>query len=125
VRGQDRSLILRGEDTLKTMGIPDRARTPILEVTIRNRGRRAAEIKSVNQARSGGGMFVFGDLLPQVPFEIPAERTKVLAMGAEGGYQHGEIALKRFFALDGADRIHPLRERFRQKLRRAVRLGRK
>lgn len=113
-------MIVKGDDTLQTMEVPVGARSPILEVVIRNRGRRDAEIRSISQRRPGG-VFVFGDLLPQIPLEIPGERTKVLVMGDRGGYAHGSIALARFFVVDGANRIHPLSERYRQRLDRLLR----
>lgn len=114
-------MIIKGDDTLKTMGITPTMRTPILEVVVRNRGRRDAEIRTIGQARPDGGSFVFGDLLPQIPFEIPGERTKVLVMGDRGGYEHGSVSPKRFYVVDGANRIHPLRERYRQWLTRPFR----
>jgi hypothetical protein len=77
----------------------------------------------VNQVIGRGGFNVFGDLLPHVPFLIPAERTFTLALGKDGGYAHGEIPLERLFVVDGAGRIHPLRERYRQRLGRLLRLS--
>jgi len=118
VKGQERPLIVKGEDTMRTMQVPDSARRPILTVKVRNRGRREATIDSVNQVIAGGKINVFGDLLPQVPFLIPAERGSTLVMGKDGGYAHGDIRLKRFYVVDGAGRIHPLRERDRQRVRR-------
>ncbi len=109
-----------GDDTLRPMGGPAGGRTPILEVVIRNRGRRDAEIRTIAQARPSGGVHVFGDLLPQIPFEIPGERTRVLVMGDRGGYSHGDVTPTRFYVVDGADRIHPLRERHRQRLERLL-----
>jgi chaperonin GroEL len=86
-----------------------------------------ATINSVNQVIRGGDergprISVFGDLLPQVPFLIPAERGFTLVMGQDGGYAHGETSLERFYVVDGAERIHPLRERYPQRLRRILRL---
>ena len=49
VKGQERKMIVRGESTLQTMGVPNSARRPILEVEVRNRGRRDATIDSVSQ----------------------------------------------------------------------------
>ena len=126
VKGQARPLIVKGEDTLRTMGVPDGARKPVLIVKVRNRGRRDATIESVSQVIEDGGgrIYVFGDLLPQVPFPIPAERAVTLVMGKDGGYAHGDVALKRFYAVDGANRIHPLGERLRQRLSRLTRQSR-
>jgi hypothetical protein len=119
VKDDPQWLIIRGEDTLRTMGITSAMRRPVLDVEIRNRGRRDIHIDDVAQARLGGS-FKFGDLRNQVPFDLLAESRKTLILGAEGGYEHGDIRLKRFFAVDGAGRIHPLRERWRQRLARPV-----
>ena len=123
VKGHDRPLIVKGETALQTMAIPASARTPILTVGIRNRGRRDASIDSVNQVIGLGRVNVFSDLLPQVPFLIPAERSFTLVLGKDGGYAHGDIRLERFFVVDGAGRLHPLRERYRQRLSRVLRLS--
>ena len=63
------------------MKVPDGAKTPILTVKVRNRGRRDARIESVNQFLANGRSYVYADLLPQVPFPIPAEQTATLVMG--------------------------------------------
>ncbi len=123
VKGEARPLIVKGERTLRTMGVPATVRKPVLTVRVRNRGRRDATVDSVNQVIAGGGFNVFSDLLPQVPFATPAERSFTLAMGQDGGYTHGDVSLKRFFVVDGAGRVHPLRERYRQRLHRIVHLS--
>ena len=112
------SLIVRGKDTLQTMGVPVGARKPVLQLIIRPRGRRDAHILSISQVSPEGKQTVFGDLLEHLPLEIPAEQTKTLLIGHEGGYEHGDIRLGRFFVVDGASRVHPLRERYRQRLSR-------
>jgi hypothetical protein len=122
VKGQTRPLLVKGEATLKTMGVPQSACTDVLTVIVRNRGRRDAAIETVNQVieEGRGRVNVFGDLLPQTPFLVPAERSSTLVMGQTGGYKHGSLRLKRFFVVDGAGRVHPLRERYRQRLRRIL-----
>jgi hypothetical protein len=102
------------------------ARQPVLTVTVRNRGRRDSTIETVAQVIEGGGakVNVFDDLQPSLPFWLPAERSHVLAMGQQGGYEHGDIALKRFNVVDGAGRIHLLSERLRQRLSRLFRRSR-
>jgi hypothetical protein len=114
-------LIIRGEETLETMGIKPNQRLPILEIAVRNRGRRDAQILHVSQRRKGGGAYVYADAVFQVPFDIPAERTHLLALGKDGGYVHGDVPPRHFFVVDGANRIHPLRERYRHRLRRLIR----
>jgi len=110
------TMLVAGEDTLKTMGIQPRQREPVLELVVRNRGRRDAMIEAVSKTRRGNGAWAFGDLAGQVPFDLPAETSKTLILGADGGYQHGDISLKRFYAVDGAQRIHPLRQRNRRRV---------
>jgi len=63
---------------------------------------------------------MFADLMGQVPFELPAETSKTLVIGAQGGYEHGNIAPRRFYAEDGAGRVHPLRARWRIRLETAT-----
>ena len=57
-----------------------------------------------------------------MPFLITAERSFTLVMGQHGGHAHGEGPLRRFYIVDGTGRIHPLRERYRQRVRRILRL---
>ena len=108
-------MVIEGEDTLKTMGVQPHQRSPVLKIVVRNRGRRHAKIETVSKTRQGSGAFVFGDLAGQVPFDLPAESSKTLLLGATGGYEHGSISPKRFYAVDGADRVHPLRQRNRRR----------
>lgn len=119
VKNEPQWLIVRGEDTLKTMGITPAMRRPVIDIEVRNRGRRDVRIDDVARARLGGS-WKFGDFRYQVPFDLPAERKQSVILGAEGAYQHGDIKLTRFFAVDGAGRIHPLRERWRQRLLRPI-----
>jgi hypothetical protein len=113
-------LVVRGDETLRTLGVPSGAKSPILQLTIRNRGRRDARIQSINQATRSGSV-VFSDLLTETPFELPAERTRTVQIGTKGGYAHGEIPPRRFYVVDGVNRTHPLRERYRQRLERLFR----
>jgi len=112
---------VKNEKTLQTMGVSGSQRTPIRAVTVRNRGRRDAKIQNLLQAKNRNVSNVFGDLMLQLPFPTPAEETVDLVMGKDGGYGHGDVKLKRFYAVDGANRIHPLRERYRQRLARPFR----
>lgn len=115
VKGEPRPIIIRGWDTLLTMEITPTQRTPVLEIEVRNRGRRDVQIETVSKARLGGA-WIFGDLLPQLPFDVPAERKHSVLLGQRGGYDHGSIKLGRFYVVDGAGRVHPLHERWRQRL---------
>jgi len=46
---------------------------------------------------------------------------RVLDHGGAGGYTPGDLPLRRWTVTDGAGRVHPLRERYRQRLERAIR----
>jgi hypothetical protein len=121
VRNEPRVMVVKGEKTLTTMGVPASARRPVLELTIRNRGRRDAKIQQVLQAKNRNVSDVFGDFMSYLPFLVPAETTVNLVHGKDGGYAHGEVKLKRFYVVDGANRVHPLHERYRQRLARPFR----
>jgi hypothetical protein len=108
-------MIVKGYDTLETMGVQPTQRSEIFAIVVRNRGRRPARIETVSQMH-GAKSFVFGDLAGQVPFDLPAETSRTVVLGGEGGYRHGEIRPHRFYAVDGAQRIHPLRNRYRQRI---------
>ena len=109
-------MIVRGEDTLHELDVKPNQRVPILEIVITNRGRRNAKIKKINQRRRWHGSLEFGDLAGQVPFDLPADDSHVVVLGARGGYAHGTISTRGFFATDGAERIHPLRTRWSRRL---------
>jgi hypothetical protein len=42
-------MVVYGDDTLKTMGVPPSAATPILAVTVMNRGRQPVRIDKVSR----------------------------------------------------------------------------
>ena len=121
VKNDPRVMVVKGEKTLETMDVPVGARRPVLELTIRNRGRRDAKVQNVLQARNRNVSTVFGDFMAYLPFLVPAETTVNLVHGKDGGYEHGELDLKRFYVVDGANRVHPLHERYRQRLARPFR----
>jgi hypothetical protein len=107
-------MLIEGEDTLETVGAQSAQTREVLRVTLRNRGRRDARIEAVGKRRWTGS-WVFSDLLGQVPCDLPLESSKTVVVGADGGYSHGDISPRRY-AVDGAGRTHPLRERYRQRL---------
>jgi len=88
--------------------------TQILWITVKNRGRRPAQIVQVARAASPHHE-TYADFHDQVPFDLPPGHGYSLVNGAEGGYQWETIPLKRFYVLDGAGQIHPLRERYHQR----------
>jgi hypothetical protein len=112
VRTPQGHLLIRAEDTLQTMGVTPEQRKEVLHVGVRNRGRRDAKIESVGQF-TWKGAALFADLAHKVPFDLPAESSHDLLIGAQGGYEHGQISTRRFFVEDGAQRKHPLRARWR------------
>lgn len=91
---------------------------PMLMVTVSNRGRRPVQITHVTWVASArAGTFAFSqDILGQLPITLGESESKTFGHGHMGGYAHGTIPLRRWFATDGAGRIHPLRERYRQRL---------
>ena len=106
-------LVVRGEDTLATMGVTRTQRIEILQLSIRNRGRRDARIETVSKVKTPGvGSLVFGDLATAVPFDLPAETSHPLLLGTRGDYRRGEYGTFGFYVVDGAGRIHPLRHRY-------------
>lgn len=56
----------------------------------------------------------FVDAITQLPIELDAEDSKTIFLG-QGDYSHGDIKTRRFYVVDGAGRIHPLLERYRQR----------
>jgi hypothetical protein len=107
--------VIKAEDTLDNMGVPPELRREVLRVVVRNRGRRDARIEKIGQLTLTGAR-MFGDISDQVPFDLKAETSKVLLLGVDGGYQHGDISPRRFYAEDGAGRRHPLWMRWRIRL---------
>jgi hypothetical protein len=106
-------MIVRGEDTLATMGVAKTQRTELLELVVRNRGRRPARIENVSKVRGlGVGRLVFGELARAVPFDLPAETSHTLTIGTAGDYSRGEHGRYGFYVVDGAGRVHPLRHRY-------------
>jgi hypothetical protein len=105
-------LVVAAEDTLQTMGVKEDERQEILQIVVRNRGRRDARIENVGQATLTGAN-LFTGLMGQIPFDLPAETTKTLVIGAEGSYTFGDIRTRRFYVEDGVGRKHPLRARWR------------
>lgn len=114
------ALIVRGEDTLVTMGVQPGQYKEILAIEVRNRGRRDARAHTVTKARRWRGSIHFSDLDSQVPCALPAESATTLTLGHDGGYAHGQESTRRFYVVDGAGRVHPLRERYRQRLQMLV-----
>lgn len=108
------SFVAADEKTLATMGVTPEDATPVITVAIRNRGRFPVQIQTISRAHPVN-RDLFHDLLRQVPFEVAAGQTRTVTLGVDDDYTPDTEPLRRFFALDGAGRIHPLRERWRQR----------
>jgi len=119
VKGTAREMIVYGDDTLKTMGVPRSGATPMLAVTVKNRGRQPVQIDTVSRV-AGIKHHVFGDFMAQVPFELAPGHSKTVVHGRQGGHNHGDIPLSRFYVVEGAGRIHPWTERWRQRVERLI-----
>ena len=110
-------IIVVGDDALEAIGAAGAPHSEIATVAIRNRGRRAVQIRVVSKANPGGGFYTLDELLPALPLIIEPGHSRELTIGSPGAhpYHHGDLgAMKRFFVVDGAGRIYPVRERWRQ-----------
>jgi hypothetical protein len=96
------------------------ARQPLLMVTVSNRGRRAVSIDGIARLERivAGTSIVTVDLMQQTADKprLAESQSRTFVHGQLGGYTHGDLAESRWYITDGAGRIHPLRERFRQRL---------
>lgn len=112
------------EAELITPGV-DR-RQPVFGVKVANRGRRAVTITHVAYVRSArathGGHVMSADMREALAARHRLEEGESYTYqhGQMGGYAHGDLPLKRWYVTDGAGRVHPLRERHRQRLERAA-----
>lgn len=100
------------------------ARTPVVMVRVSNRGRRAAHITHISRVVSArrNRHELSADIMRQlaVPIRLDESEGKTVVHGAQGGYTPGSMPLKRWYVVDGAGRIHPLRERYRQRVERIL-----
>jgi hypothetical protein len=98
--------------------------TPMLDVTVSNRGRRTVYITKVAPVASAvrGGHLLSVDFMQQLsPHPRLAEgESKSFYHGMHGGYAPGDLGMNRWFVRDGAGRIHPLHERYRQRLEASI-----
>lgn len=95
-------------------------RYPIFWVTVANRGRRAVSIDSIARTATAvrGTSIVTVDLMEQTQTKprLEESQSRTFVHGQRGGYQHGDLPTSRWYVTDGAGRVHPLRERYRQRL---------
>jgi hypothetical protein len=92
-------------------------RQPMFMVKVANRGRRAVTITHAaytSNAIRGTQMYSV-DLMQQLakPRRLDESESMTLIHGQHGG--RTDLPTKRWFVQDGALRIHPLRERYRQR----------
>jgi hypothetical protein len=115
-------VVLRVADaTAIVPGAPEMDR-PVFWVTVSNRGRRAVQVTAVaylDSARTGVSQLSM-DIVKQMPKRLEEGESCTLVHGDQGGYTKGSLPLRRWYAIDGAGRKHPLRERYRQRLEAAV-----
>jgi hypothetical protein len=94
-------------------------RRPILWVKVRNRGRRVTHIEAVSRVVSGwrAQHEMSADIGQQVstPVRLEEGQSHSFIHGGLGGYDHGDMWLKRWYVMDGGGRIFPLWERYRQR----------
>jgi hypothetical protein len=100
------------------------ARQPVFMLKVSNRGRRAVTIDHVAYVSKTirGTQVVSVDLMQQLanPRRLDESESTTLVHGQHGGYTPGDLPTRRWFVQDGAQRIHPLRERYRQRVERII-----
>jgi hypothetical protein len=109
------ALVAKDEETLAIMGATPEDAHPVLTVAIRNRGRFPVQIQTISRAH-WVNRDLFHDLIRQVPFEVEPGHTRTITLTLDEDHPYGSESMRRFFAVDGTGRIHPLRERWRQRL---------
>jgi hypothetical protein len=108
-------LIASDEAALEAMGATLDQAVPVLTIGISNRGRHVVQITMVGKAHAVK-RDLFADVMPQLPLVVEPGHLRTVVNGKEGGYAHGDVKnLRRFFVADGAGRIYPYRERWRQR----------
>jgi hypothetical protein len=98
---------------------------PILWLSVSNRGRRTVYVSAIARTKSmwSGVQEMSQDIIHQLTPEtrrLEESQSQNFAHRERGGYQHGDLSLKRWFVQDGAGRIRPLRERYRQRAERII-----
>lgn len=95
-------------------------RAPIFLVTVSNRGRRPVNIEHIGRFDKlvRGTSIVTPDFMQQLAAKprLEESQSRTFVHGQMGGYEHGDLPESRWYVVDGAGRIHPLRERYRQGL---------
>jgi hypothetical protein len=126
-RARVRVSVTEGHAVTPSTSSPGAARqTPILMVHVSNRGRRGTSIQSVarvvNMKRAHGTHELSADIAKQLTNSVRLGEGEghTFVHGQLGGYELGAMPTRRWFVTDGAGRVHPLRERWRQRLERVI-----
>ena len=111
--------------TPTTMSPGGASRTPVLMVSASNRGRRGASIQTVCRVldmKRVVRMELSSDITKQLtkPVRLGEGEGHTFVHGAGGGHVLGGMSTRRWFVVDGGGRIHPLRERWRQRMERVI-----
>jgi hypothetical protein len=103
-------------DYADEIGVPEHARRPVLSIRVINRGRQPVQVRSVMQARWFRlQRSVFDEPMDAGPAVVEPGRFHDFTIGMHHDYAHGH-SLRRIYVVDGADRVHPLRERWLQRV---------
>jgi hypothetical protein len=94
-------------------------RTPVLWVKVRNRGRRPTHVEAVARVVSAWRQLeeMSADIAGQVapPVRLEEGQSHSFVHGGVGGYEHGDMPVRRWHVMDGGGRTFPLRERYRRR----------
>jgi hypothetical protein len=97
---------------------------PVVSFAIYNRGRRTVYIASLQRLDSPrtGGRILSSDLMRQLTAQVKLDegQSHSFTHGELGGHKQGDLPIPRWFVVDGAGRVHPLRERYRQRAERVI-----
>jgi hypothetical protein len=110
-----------GQKPARDLGVPDESRKPILTVRVINRGLRPVTIRSVSKAYwAQTKRHLFEDMVGSIRID-PGEAHSFHLGDRETPYEHGSIGrLNRVYVLDAADRVHPVTQRWIQRIENVV-----
>jgi hypothetical protein len=109
-----RNMSIAGEAAIEDIGIPKEGTRPIMLVEVRNRGRQTVQIQKLAQGEWIRRP-VFDEPFRRLPLDLAPGHSETFELGVEHPYAHGTYSTRRIFIVDGAGRVHPLRERWRQR----------
>src|SRR5438067_193051 len=88
-------------------------RKPVIEVRIRNRGRQTVQIRTLCWSSwSARTVFGFPESVRDLPLTLAPNSFGQIVLGLREPYEHGRWSGGRFWVMDGADRVHPVRARW-------------